>query len=706
NLAPCTVNADNISLQMFQRGGAAMLPGAATGNLTGFDSIDDADPSPFSWGSTNSTDTWNLTDPATAQTIPATIDLVQDFESTKIVLTPSFGEYPDNALLVVTLSFGIQDFGGQPLTPTIFSFTTENRNAQTAAFPVEFNGDIPINGDESTADVNSARSPNVAQGWLLFAGDGNNGSNLLVPAGPLPCVGQANDPLGKTPFDPMSDVNLNTGGTRNTCANVTDGSTAVVFEFQSFRIRTGVTVRVTGVNPAIILVQGDVIIEGGATLRTRADGGNGAPNGSGLNGATNGTTSRLGGTGMAGGGHGGRTWRTTDNKQKGDDGWAGFGSADYDTPAEQGGIGTGEGGSATASGNTIGQGASQGGGGGGHATPGGDAGGSPGPGTTWFTGTFGEGGAAYGVESLATPSAGSGGGGAGDYDHTSSTTFEATGGSGGAGGGFVDLTCQGDIFVFGTIDAAGSRGGNGGNNATWAVAGGGGAGSGGGIRLLTPNAIDVSNGTLTTAGGQGGGASQPTPPNIGANGASGRIAMEDADSVIAGFTLATIVPTEGNPGFFRGPFNAGRFQGGGTEPQVVSDPFFLGPLAADFITPAPGDFDVTLPTVAVRPAPGTAMLLEVQGYPILANGEPDLLSGTGYYTVGHFRDSGAPTPNWFPNQNPSDVGPIPNSGIGIFNIDGSAYLQLRLTFYLPSNIGPFDPGPYMDRWTVRFTHDQ
>ena len=102
-------------------------------------------------------------------------------------------------------------------------------------------------------------------------------------------------------------MNLNTGATKNTCLNVTDGSSAVIFEFRSFRIKSGVTVRLTGNNPAIILVSGSISIESGGRLLALGDGGNGTPVGSGATGVGSVQTSvdAVGGVGVAGGGNGG-----------------------------------------------------------------------------------------------------------------------------------------------------------------------------------------------------------------------------------------------------------------------------------------------------------------------------------------------------------------------------------------------------------------
>ena len=56
----------------------------------------------------------------------------------------------------------------------------------------------------------------------------------------------------------------------------------------------------------------------------------------------------------------------------------------------------------------------------------------------------------------------------------------------------------------------------------------------------------------------------------------------------------------------------------------------------------------------------------------------------------------------------ADVPVLPsgNAGGNLTSLNTCEYLQLRVTFYLPSTIGPFDPGPVLDDWTINFTSDQ
>ena len=743
NLDPCSISEDSVRFFMYQQGDPAAFAaanggaGPASGFVTaGGDTSDQTPNDPFTWGT--ATDLPNVTTLAQPQRILADIDLVQDFTGTRIVITPLFGfdpdpannksRFPENALLVVQVSFEVSDFGGSPMTPFTLSFTTENQTAQNASYEMEVEGETPFIDNESTADINSARAPSRVQGYMLFAGDGDNGTDLLTPGLPetdasgctLPR--QPNDGI-KDDFDPIADVLLDTGSTPNTCPNATDGSEAVVWEFNTFRIRNGVTVRLVGVNPAIILVQGDVNIEAGGRLLARGDNIGGSPRGAGGNGynniqATNANAAN-GGVGVAGGGDGGDGTRPQANPARGDDGQSGYGSADgYGVET---GEGAGLGGVSTrhpSTSNPWPSGSSQGGGGGGHAEAGVTSTATLGAGVSLLGPVRGTGGDAYGENRMPTPEAGGGGGAAGYGDETSSsTTFTNGGGAGGGGGGFVDITSSGDMFIFGTIDAAGSRGGTGGND-TFYGAGGGGGGAGGGVRLLTPNDINVNNGTITTAGGIGGSATRGTgagltgPLNNGGDGGPGRIVLEDGDSVISGLQAAAMTPAEGSEGFFRGIFDPGRFQGGGLQPQAISDVFAVGPLNPQFLDPVQNtgvqeDFVVGVPITGAPGNGNTAIMIEARGYPIQPDGTADLSSPTAWFTVGHFKDTGIESlPQWSLAQ-PGDVSiPGDNAGTGIANLNGSEFIQLRITMYLPSSVGPFDPGAFIDRWSIRFTHDQ
>ena len=317
------------------------------------------------------------------------------------------------------------------------------------------------------------------------------------------------------------------------------------------------------------------------------------------------------------------------------------------------------------------------------------------------------------------PSAGSGGGGGGGYNVANNgyTYYDGGGGGGGSGGGFVDITAGGSIYIYGELNASGGRGGNAAaaGYGYYGGGGGGGGGSGGGIRLLTPNDIDINGGMITAAGGNGGngviGTGVSGTPNTGGAGGLGRIVMEDSDSVISGYPTATVVPSEGQDGFYRGTFEASRFQGGGLNATAVTGVMFLGPISPPFYaTPVLSDFVIGIPATANRGIGQTSMLVEAQGYPLRADGTPDLNAGSGWYTVGYFAP-GVAGPAWSAGvQPPPDadfqVPPTDNVGVGIQNLNGLGYLQLRINFYMPDTITATEPGPYMDRWAVRFSCDQ
>jgi hypothetical protein len=728
NIDPCSISPTTVRINQVATGDPSDFP-------NGFDPDADQTPGdPFTWGSGTAT--------LPNQRIRATYILTQTFLSTRLEIVPDFGEFPDNALIVVQMTSDVRDYGGNPLIPKTISFVTENRAAQCKTKLLAFNGDVSIDEDLSTADADTARAPSRAQGFLLFAGDGDNGASVLVPSGPnCGSFFQANDGSPDDFDTPSMDLVLDTGASPNTlCDNETDGSRAVVFEFRTFRIRTGRTVTIVGRNPAIILVAGDVLIESGGKLLAKGGAGG---NGAGYN-YPSGSPASPGGIAVAGGGEGGASL-AAGVAGYGANGAAGFGSIDYLLPAGKGGtdpvrVGAGRGNisvttdpahtNSTTPSNLYGP----SGGGGGHAAAGQN-------GTALGTGTTpklfdppgipdGAGGGTYGENSgrMPTPESGSGGGsgslGEGYYYGPSSSSafyYDQTGGGGGGGGGFVDITAEGSIKILGTIDVSGGKGGNGGGvPTTWLGAGGGGGGSGGGLRLLTPQDIEVASTTVITAVGGAGGASgtasqyhTPSLMNSGGSGGVGRLVFEDGDSVITGYVGASIIPGESSSaGFYRGTFDASRFQGGGLTPTLVTLVMDMGPVKPLFSDPVQvyggqEDFIAGIPAVASRGLGATSILIEAQGFPANPDGTPNLLSPTGWVRVGYFTDSGAES---FPTWNlgtPGDVTLPPGSvGGGFPAIDNNEFVQFRISFYLRSGMGPFDQGPYIDDWTVHFCYDQ
>lgn len=747
NLDPCTLTESTVLFYQYAVGDPvnSFVP-----------ALDQTPGDPYTWGSGTPT--------SPARRVRSQFVLSQDFLQTTLEIRPYFDEFPDNALLVVTLTSGVKDYGGLALTPLSFSFTTENRPQQVRETRFEFDGDVPVNINVSTGDANTLRSPSRAQGWLLFAGDGDNGlaANLRLPSGPdnsrgppgcaAPYNGsQAQNDGLQDDFDTsgQTDVVLDTGSTTNTCFNGTDGSTAVIFEYRTFRIRAGATVRLVGRNPAIILVQGNAVIESGGRLLVRGDGSGGAPQSDGQNGAKyNNTTppaSLPGGTGVAGGGNGG-TSVTTNTIGYGGNGIQGYfltGGGFVDpTVGTTNGPGSGQGNIScqwkqqvqTANRNGTS------GGGGGHVDIGQDGTALPNDNSSnpvQLDGTpDGVGGLAYGEVTgrMSTAETGSGGGAGGEIRPFTSNVGRASGGSGGAGGGFVDITARGDIQVFGTIDASGGRGGAGaqGNYYTWEPgSGGGGGGSGGGVRLLTPGQIFfTSTTTVRVAGGAGGAGglsnNPPTPPvaNNGGMGSNGRLVIEDTDSIVNTGT-STLVPAEGQPGFYRSVFDVSRFKGGGLVNVIETDLMDSGPFFPTYVppdqdyavpTPAPApstprrDFFAGIPAGASRGIGKTGIFLEMKAFLANADGSVNTGSDSGWRSVGYFSDSGAETqPVWNGGVKPpaGDVTPLPgNVGDGIGALSGRQFYKLRFTFYLRNGMGPFDPGPYIDWWRFYVVYDQ
>ena len=326
NIRPCSVTATSVRFHIYQLGDPAVTAAAngGTGNASGFSAdaggstADQTPLDPFTW--TTPLDQALSTTLPVPQVILANIDLVQSFDETQIIITPDFGynadpllnksRFPENAFVVVQLTFDVEDFAGLPLTPFTLGFTTENLPMQNHSYDVETKGETPWDLSLTTARVIETGA-GVVQGFLLFSGDGDNGANLLSRSLPQSDAGtcatdyQANDSTLDA-FDPGGDVLLDTGGTPNLCPNSTDGSYAVVFEFNTFHIRTGVTVRVVGMNPAIILVQGDARIDAGGRLVVRGENQGGSPRGAGAGNIIATTTAAAtGGSGVAGGGDGG-----------------------------------------------------------------------------------------------------------------------------------------------------------------------------------------------------------------------------------------------------------------------------------------------------------------------------------------------------------------------------------------------------------------
>ncbi|MDF1702714.1 MAG: hypothetical protein P1V36_16320, partial [Planctomycetota bacterium] len=150
----------------------------------------------------------------------------------------------------------------------------------------------------------------------------------------------------------------------------------------------------------------------------------------------------------------------------------------------------------------------------------------------------------------------------------------------------------------------------------------------------------------------------------------------------------------------------------GLTPSAVTDRFAVGPLNPQFLDPIQDvgvqeDFAAGVPSLGAPGNGNTAILIEARGFQMLPDGTADAGSATAWFTVGHFKDVGIETLPLWSLAHPGDV-PVPadNAGAGIVNLNGSEFLQLRISMFLPPTVGPFDPGAVLDRWSIRFTHDQ
>ncbi len=248
------------------------------------------------------------------------------------------------------------------------------------------------------------------------------------------------------------------------------------YNFTSFVIGAQTTVRVTGAQPLVIKVQGNVQIDGVLLA-------DGQPGLKGVSGTTG--SPGPGGKGVAGGGDGGDgSYHVTAGPL---DGIAGSGNGG-------GGAGT-----------TWGPGA-----GGGHATDGGAV--------TRGSATPG---AAYSDAMMSQFAGGSGGGGG-------SGGVRCAAGGGGAGGGAIKIIAYGSL----TIGSSGSvlaRGGHGGDYPGGGGGCGGGGGGSGGSIWLRANNLSVA-GSVSAVGGMAG----LTWDAVGGNGAPGRVRIDGSSVSVTG----------------------------------------------------------------------------------------------------------------------------------------------------------------------------
>ncbi len=306
--------------------------------------------------------------------------------------------------------------------------------------------------------------------------------------------------LGQGTDGPFSLSTYSTFDSLPGTPNTIDLPTTRTYQFTTFNLENGYTLKPVGSAPLEIKVQGAVLIEGTIDLR----GGDGEDVNTTL------TTIPSGGTAAAGGGAGGNG---------GQGSTASNGSDGTPTNSDADGMGLGGGASASA---VLGDG-SGGGGGGGHAnlpaSHNGENGGVGG-------GTGGLGGPQFGFTDPYVTEfvGGSGGGGGGGYN-LGAVNAQSSGGAGGGGGGALRLMAASIevAAVTGKILATGGSGGSQANADTHAGAGGGGAG--GTVVLFSREDIVIdgelyATGGMRGVGGHGG---------DGGNGAIGRTRLENGN---------------------------------------------------------------------------------------------------------------------------------------------------------------------------------
>jgi hypothetical protein len=266
-----------------------------------------------------------------------------------------------------------------------------------------------------------------------------------------------------------------------------------IFNYTTVNIPAGVIIKYTknAVNsPAIILAQGDVVIDGTIDI----SGGDG--------GSSNDPAAVPGSPGGPGGFDGGK------GGNKLADGGNGFGPG--------GGLGGKVNGSVECGGT-----------GAGFAIAGG---------TTVFSCTTINllGGKAYGSDRL-LPMIGGAGGGGGVGSVFAAGSLQFTSGSGGGGGGAILIAVSGTLSVNGNILAAGGAGGDlVGSTNEGNTSGAGGAGSGGGVRLVATK-ID-GTGNIDVSGGASGTNAAGGANNAGGEGSFGRVRLE-ADTLMQAPTV-------------------------------------------------------------------------------------------------------------------------------------------------------------------------
>ncbi|MEY3015564.1 MAG: hypothetical protein RIT45_4299, partial [Pseudomonadota bacterium] len=344
-------------------------------------------------------------------------------------------------------------------------------NGHLFARKVATNADALEDGKSISVDTKVADASVVAQAWVY-----DKDKKFWLPAQTgVDSVGACQSCGSGKDGDYLATSNKNlTGGT---------------YEFKSFVIQKGVTVRVTGSSALILKVQGNVQIDGVLDLS--------GYQGQDINSCCGSTSGGQAGPGGSNGGGGP------------------YGSSG----SKGGGSGGGSGG--------CGSGYGSGGGGGGYGT-----GGGTGTTTNWSCGPGGAGGGTYGDALLGSFLGGSGGGGGG-YGGAANSS----GGGGGGGGGAVRIDAAAiAIGASGKISANGGRGGN----VTSDRDGGGGGGGSGGAIWLRGGKVTISGAVEAVGGDSGKSDKQSGYGGDGGKGGNGRIRIDAPGTVVGNSTPAFV----------------------------------------------------------------------------------------------------------------------------------------------------------------------
>ena len=551
--------------------------------------------------------------------IPGQVVLTQNRESVVVRFVPDF-PLADHAKYTLEVDRRVTDLVGNDLVPHFSEFTIRDELPVPGEFVLDFESGSEIHMDEDTTIASWNNDVPGALSGIFTAGAGN---------------GSDGD------FKPTSNVTLNSDFQQQ-------------YQFRTFEVPAGVTVRLTGDYPVELLSLQTMKIDG-VIDASGQDGGTGE-----VNTISWSVPANPGGAGGPGGGDGGdiatnvpSTLVSNYKGNQGSDGEAGYGTS-----------GTG-GGAATWGAAYNYKYGSAAGGGGGHATAGKAGKDGAYAYSSSYNGTGGKAGSIGGNADLDPITAG-GGGGPGMNMWYYSYPNSCGAGSGGGGGGALTLRCANNIEITGgKVLAEGGDGGPAGSS-SYASGGVGGAGAGGAILIRTLKELVCQGATISASGGKGATHTYSYyKGSPGGDGGSGRLQLEDGDGFPA-LNSTTTSPTS----YGRGTFAA---SGAGT-PSIGQTLWInLGIFDPDMIAPGAGDIVAELPKV------GHKIDIEVQmtSEDVFDLGNPD-------ETV---------SSEW-----------VPIEDIETLNGNAYSFLRLRVTFTLADDQEVDDPVPFLDSIRLSFRY--